>query len=151
MTGEFETTMGKRRILKILMVFAIAILSIAGHLRGVEGAISGGNRTGEVRTLTESEAEEVRAIWRAIGGQEIVTWDGKEWMAKTQNQKREVIKKVCEAWEKAGYQKIKSIEYFVEDIDKYFRYFGQKNFEEEMKAKVGLMLSLSAFFQGLKR
>ena len=98
--------MGKRRILKILMVFAIAILSIAGHLRGVEGAISGGNRTGEVRTLTESEAEEVRAIWRAIGGQEIVTWDGKEWMAKTQNQKREVIKKVCEAGEKAGYQSV---------------------------------------------
>lgn len=33
--------------LKILMVFAIAILGITGHLRGVEGAISGVNWTGE--------------------------------------------------------------------------------------------------------
>ena len=100
MKGKFEATKGKKRILGILTVFAIAILGITGHLRGVEGAISGGNWTREGRILTESEAEEVRAIWRVIGDQEIVTWDGKEWMTKTENQKRESIEKVCEAWKK---------------------------------------------------
>lgn len=76
MKGKFEATRDKRRILGILTVFAVAILGITGHLRGVEGAISGGNWPGEgVRTLTESEAEEVRAIWRVISDQEIITWD----------------------------------------------------------------------------
>jgi len=148
MKGEFEVTRGKKRILGILMVFAIAILGITGHLRGVEGAISGGNWTGEGGILTESEAEEVRAIWRVIGGQEIVTWNGKEWMAKTENQKREVIEKVCEAWEKAGYQKIESTKYFIEDIDKYYNH-GEKDPEESLKEKVGLVVSLSAFFAGM--
>ena len=151
MKGKFEATKGKRRILGILMVFAIAILGIIGHLRGVEGAISGGNWTGKGGTLTESEAEETRAIWRVIGDQEIVTWDGKEWMAKTENQKREAIEKVCEAWEKAGYQKIESIKYFVEDIDKYYNHHGQKNPKEGLKEKVGLVVSLSAFFAGLEK
>ena len=98
------------------MVFVIAIVGLTGHLKGVEGAVSGGNWTGEgrFRILTESEAEEVRVIWRVIGDQEIVTWDGKEWLAKTENQKKEAIKKVCEAWEKAGYRKIESIKYFIE-------------------------------------
>ena len=132
------------------MVFAIAISGITGHLRGVEGAISGENWTGEGRILTESEAEEVRAIWRVIGGQEIVTWDGKEWMAKTENQKREVIEKVCEAWKKAGYQKIESIKYFVEDVDKYYNHHGQKNPKEGLEEKVGLVVSLSAFFAGIE-
>jgi hypothetical protein len=103
MKGNFEASRGKKRILWILTVFAIAILGIAGHLRGAEGAISGGNWTREGKTLTESEAEEVRAIWRVIGDQEIVTWDGKEWLAKTAEQKREAIEKVCGAWAKAGY------------------------------------------------
>lgn len=48
MKGKFEPTRGKKRILGILTVFAIAILGITGHLRGVEGAISGGNWTREV-------------------------------------------------------------------------------------------------------
>ena len=151
MRGEFEATRSKKRILGILTVFAIAILGITGHLRGVEGAISGGNWTREGRTLTESEAEEVRAIWRVIGDQEIVTWDGKEWLAKTEDQKIEAIKKVCAAWAKVGYQKIESIEYFIEDIDKYYNHHGQKDPEEGLKEKVGLVVSLSAFFAGIER
>lgn len=103
-----------------------------------------------MNTLTESEAEEVRAIWRVIGGQEIVTWDGKEWMAKTEDQKRKVIKKVCEAWEKAGYQKIESTEYFIEDVDKYYNHHRKREPEESMKEKVGLVVSLSAFFTGIE-
>ena len=151
MKGEFEATRGKKRILGILTVFAIAILGITGYLRGIEGAISGGNWTREGRTLTESEAEEVRAIWRVIGDQEIVTWDGKEWMAKTEKQKREAIKKVCEAWKKAGYQRVEFTEYFIEDIDKYYNHHGQKDPEEGLKEKVGLVVSLSAFFAGMER
>ena len=151
MKGEFEATRGKKRILGILTVFAIAILGIAGHLRGVEGAISGGNWTREGRILTESEAEEVRAIWRVIGDQEIVTCDGKEWLAKTEDQKIEAIEKVCEAWEKAGYQEIESVKYFIEDVDKYYNHHGQKDPEEGLKEKVGLVLSLSAFFGGMEK
>jgi len=151
MKGKFEATRGKRRILGILTVFAIAILGITGHLRGVEGAISGGNWTREGKALTESEAEEVRAIWRVIGEQEIVTWDGEEWLAKTEDQKKEAIKKVCEAWEKAGYQKIESIKYFVEDVDKYYNHYEQKDQEEGLKGKVGLVVSLSAFFGGIEK
>jgi len=145
----FEGFDEKMTILRILMVFAVITLGITGHLRDVEGAISGGNWPGEGRTLTESGAEEVRAIWRAIGGQEIVTWDDKEWLAKTDNQKRETIEKVCEAWKKAGYQKIESIKYFVEDVDKYYNHHGQKNPKEGLKEKVGLVVSLSAFFGGM--
>ncbi len=150
MKGKFEATRGKKRVLGILTVFAIAILGITGHLRSAEGAISGENWTREGKTLTESEAEEVRAIWRVIGEQEIVTWDGKEWLAKNEKQKREAIEKVCEAWGKAGYQKIESIKYFVEDVDKYYNHHGQKNPKEGLKEKVGLMISLSAFFAGIK-
>jgi len=150
MKGKFEANRGKRRILGILTVFAIATLGITGHLRGVEGAISGGNWTREGKTLTESEAEEVRAIWRVVGDQKIVTWNGKEWLSKTEDQKREAIKKVCEAWEKAGYQKIESVEYFIEDVDKYYNHHGQKDSEEGLKEKVGLVVSLSAFFAGLR-
>ncbi|MBL7131571.1 MAG: hypothetical protein ISS45_09265 [Candidatus Omnitrophica bacterium] len=149
MKGIFEANRGKRRILRILTVFAVATLGITGHLKGVEGAIGGGNWPGEGKVLTESEAEEVRAIWRVIAGQEIVTWDGKEWLAKTENQKREAIKKVCEAWKKAGYQKIESVEYFVEDVDKYYNHHGKKDPEEGLKEKVGLVVSLSAFFAGM--
>jgi len=151
MKGIFEATRGKRRISGILTVFVIAILGITGHLRGAEGAISGGNWTREGKALTESEAEEVRAIWRVIGDQEIVTWDGKEWLAKTEDQKRKAIEKVCEAWEKAGYQKIESINYFVEDIDKYYNHYGQKDPEEGLKEKVGLVVSLAAFFAGIAK
>ncbi|MBU0571377.1 MAG: hypothetical protein KKC50_04975 [Candidatus Omnitrophica bacterium] len=106
MKGIFEATRGKKRIWGILTVFAIAILGITGHLRGAEGAISGGNWTREGKTLTESEAEEVRAIWRVIGDQEIVTWDGEEWLAKTKDQKREAIKKVVKRGKKQGIKKL---------------------------------------------
>ena len=149
MRGEFEATRSKKRILGILTVFAIAILGITGHLRGVEGAISGGNWTREGRTLTESEAEEVRAMWRAIGDQEVVTWDGKEWIAKTEDQKREAIEKICEAWKKVGYQGVESVEYFIEDIDKYYNHHGKKDPQEGLKEKVGMVVSLSAFFAGM--
>jgi len=151
MKGKFEAIKDKRRILRILMVFAIAIVGMTGHSRGAEGAVSGGNWTGEggYRTLSESEAEEVRAIWRVIGAQGIVTWDGKEWIAKTEDQKREAIEKVCAAWAKAGYQKIESIEYFIEDVDKYYNHYKQKDPKEDLKEKVGLVLSLAAFFTGM--
>jgi len=153
MKGRFEAIRDKRRYLRILIVFAIVTLGITGHLRSVEGAVSGGNWTGEggYRILTESEAEEVRAIWRVIGNQEIVTWNGKEWLAKTEDQKREAIEKVCEAWEKAGYQMIESIKYFVEDVDKYYNHHGQKDPKDGLKEKVGLVLSMSAFFAGIER
>ena len=82
--------------------------------------------------------------------QEIVTWDGKEWLAKTEKQKREAIEKVCEAWGKAGYQKIESIKYFVEDVDKYYNHHDQKDLKEGLKEKVGLVVSLSAFFCGVE-
>ena len=151
MKGKFEINNGKIRILRILTVFAIASIGVIGHLKGVEGAVSGGNWTGEsgYRALTESEAEGVRAIWRVIGDQEIVTWDGKEWIAKTEDQKREAIEKVCAAWAKAGYQKIESIEYFIEDVDKYYNHYKQKDTKEGLKEKVGLVLSLVAFFTGM--
>ena len=151
MKGKFEAIKDKRRISRILIVFAVAIVGIAGPSRGVEAAVSGGNWIREGKILTESEAEEVRAIWRVIGDQEIVTWDGKEWLAKTENQKREAIKKVCVAWEKAGYQEIESVEYFIEDVDKYYNHHGKKDQEEGLKEKVGLVMSLSAFFAGMKR
>ena len=153
MKGRFEAIRGKWRYLRILMVFVIAIVGLTGHLKGVEGAVSGRNWTGEgrFRILTESEAEEVRVIWRVIGNQEIVTWDGKEWLAKTENQKKEAIKKVCEAWEKAGYRKIESIKYFIEDVDKYYAHHGQKDPKESLKEKVGLVLSISAFFSGMEK
>jgi len=152
MKGKLETNNGKIRILRILTVFAIASMGVIGHLKGVEGAVSGGNWTGEsgYRALTESEAEGVRVIWRVIGDQEIVTWDGKEWIAKTEDQKSEAVKKVCEAWEKAGYRKIESIKYFIEDVDKYYNHYKQKDPEEGLKEKVGLVLSLTAFFAGME-
>ena len=133
------------------MVFMSFILGVVGHLKGVEGALRSENRTVEsgFGALSENEADEVKIIWRVIGNQEIVTWDGKEWSAKTEDQKREVIKQACKAWREAGYQKIESIEYFIKDIDKYYRHFEQKNSEEGIKTKVGLVLSLSAFFSGM--
>ena len=151
MKGIFEATRGKKRFLGILTVFAIAIMGITGHLRDVEGATSGGNWTREGKILTESEAEEVRAIWRVIGDQEIVAWDGKEWLAKPEDRKREAIKKVCEAWEKSRVSKIESVEYFIEDVDKYYNHHGQKDPEEGLKEKVGLVVSLSAFFAGVEK
>lgn len=130
------------------MVLMSFVLGIVGYLESVEGALRSENRTVEsgFGALSENEAEEVKRIWRVIGDQEIVKWDGKEWLAKTEAEKKEVIKKACDAWRKVGYQKIESIEYFVEDIDKYYRHCGQKNSEEEIKTKVGLVLSLSVFF-----
>jgi len=151
MKGKFETVVRKMAILKIfkiLTVFVVIIVGIAGHLKSAEAKTEGGiwTRQSRFRTLTESEAEEVRAIWRVIGDQEIVTWDGKEWMAKTEDQKREAIKEVCEAWEKSGYQKIESIKYFIEDVDKYYNHYKQKGTKEGLKEKVGLVVCLSAFF-----
>ena len=135
------------------MVFAIVTLSITGYLRGAEGALTGviGIEEQEFEGLTRSQAEEVIKIWRVIGDQEIVSWDGKEWMAKTEDQKRDAIEKVCEAWRKAGYQNIESVEYFVEDVDKYYNYHGKKDPEEGLKEKVGLVVSLVAFFGGMER
>jgi hypothetical protein len=80
MRGIFEGFAEKMAISRIWVVFAFASVVLTGHLRGVEGAVSGANWTGEgeYRALTESEAEEVKAIWRVIGDQEIITWDGKE-------------------------------------------------------------------------
>ena len=132
----------------VLMSFA---LGIVGHLKGVEGALRSENRTVEngFGALSENESEEVKRIWRAIGDQEIVKWDGKEWLAKTEAEKKEVIKKACEAWRKAGYQKIESVEYFIEDIDKYYNHHRQKDPEKGLETKVGLVMSLSAFFAGM--
>lgn len=149
------TRLCKMRILRISIVFIALTLTITGHLRGVEGATRSGIRIAEggnatVNGLSEEEAKKVQEIWRVIGDQEIVKWDGKEWLVKTETQKKEVIKMACEAWREAGYQKIESIEYFIEDIDKYYHHFKQKNPEVETKEKVGLVLSLSAFFSGIE-
>jgi len=92
----------KRLIITIAILF-IAIPCLTGHLRSVEGALSHGKWIEDGKRLTDSEAEEVLVIWRVIKEQEIVTWYDKEWMAKTEKQKQEAIKKVCKAWEKAGY------------------------------------------------
>jgi len=152
MKGKFEGIKGKRCILRILAFFVAIILGVTGHLRGVEGALTSEIEIEgeEFKGLTRSQAEEVKKIWRVIGDQEIVTWDGKEWLAKTEAQKKDAIKKACEAWRKAGYQNIESVEYFVEDIDKYYNHYRQKD-PEELKTKVGLVLSLSAFFGGMER
>lgn len=64
MRGIFEGFDEKMTILRILIIFAVITLGITGYLKGVEGAVSGGIWTREGKTLTESEAEEVRAIWR---------------------------------------------------------------------------------------
>lgn len=69
--------------LRILVTLAVSVTittGIGGHLKGAEGAIPDEIRVEnrEFRGLSKSEAEEVRAIWRVIGDQEIVTWDGKE-------------------------------------------------------------------------
>ena len=119
---------------------------------GVEAAIKSKiwPEEGGSRVLSENEAGEVKKIWWVIGDQEIVNWDGKEWLAKTESQKEEVIKSACEAWQKAGYQRIEPVEYFIEDIDKYYRHFEQKNPGEGTEAKAGLVLSLSAFFSGIE-
>ncbi len=140
------------RILRILMILMSFALGIVGHLKGAEGALRSENRTVEsgFGALSENEVEEVKRIWRAIGDQEIVKWDGREWLAKTEAEKKEVIKKACEAWRKAGYQKIKSVDYFVEDIDKYYNHHRQKDPEKGLETKAGLVMSLSAFFSGLR-
>ena len=70
-------------------------------------------------------------------------------MAKTENQKRVALKKVCAAWGKAGYQGVESVEYFIEDIDKYYNHHGKKDPQEGLKEKVGMVVSLSAFFAGM--
>ena len=140
-----------------LIAFTLGLVGIAFTLgitlNGVEAAINSKMWTEEagIMVLSENEAKEVQKIWRVIGDQEIVKWDGKEWLTKTEAQKEGVIKRACEAWRKAGYQRIESIEYFIEDIDKYFRHFEQKNPEEAPESKAGMVLSLSAFFSGIDR
>ena len=143
--------MKSRYKLRILVVIATIVLGITGFLREGESAIPDGIMVekDEFRGLTKSEAEEVIKIWRVISDQEIVEWSGKEWAAKTEEQKSEAIEKVCAAWEKAGYKRIESVDYFVEDIDKYYNHHGKKDPEEGLKGKVGLVVSLSAFFAGM--
>ena len=102
------------------------------------------------RILSEKEAKELKRILRVIANHKIINWDGKEWLAKTEAQKKEAIKRACEAWRKARYQRIESIKYFIEDIDEYYRHFEQKNSGEGMTKKVGLVLSISAFFSGIE-
>ncbi len=119
---------------------------------GVEAALNNEiwpEETGS-RILSENEAKEVQKIWRVIGDQEIADWDGKEWLSKTEVQKKEAIKRSCNAWRKAGYQRIEPVEYFIKDIDEYYRHFEQKNPKEGIESKAGLVLSLSAFFSGIE-
>lgn len=52
-------------------------------------------------------------------------------------------------WRKAEYQRIESVDYFMEDVDKYYRHSKQGN-PKELETKVGLVLSLSAFFAGME-
>lgn len=150
MKGVFEAIGRQRAILRVIAGCAVVIAAIAGPVRAVEGAISGLNWISEGQSLTESQAEEVRAIWRVIGDQEIVAWNGQEWLAKTADQKRKAIETAHKAWETAGYQNIETAEYFIEDVDEYYNYHVMKNPGEITKSKVGLVLSLSAFFAGLR-
>ena len=149
--GVFEAVGQQRVILRVIVGCAVVIAATAGHVKAVEGAISGLNWISEGQPLTESQAEEVRAIWRVIGDQEIVAWNGHEWLAKTVDQKKEAIDSARKAWKTAGYQNIETAEYFIEDIDKYYKHHGKKDPKEGVKEKVGLVVSLSAFFGGMER
>ena len=145
--------MKARYKLRILVVIATIILSSAGYLKDSESAIPDEIivEKNEFRGLSKSEAEEVIKIWRVISDQEIVGWNGREWKAKTEDQKNKAIEKVCEAWQKAGYQEVKSAEYFVKDIDKYYSHHKRGNAKEGEKAKVGMVVSLAAFFVGMEK
>jgi len=44
---------------------------------------------------------------------------------------------------------IESIDYFVEDIDKFYNHHLQK--EEDSNVKAGFVLSMSAFFAGIEK
>lgn len=141
-------------ILKVLAIFAVMMIGIAGHLRGVEGALNantGQNIRGLDSPLTDSEAEQVREIWRAIKAQEIVSWDGEKWLEMSTVDKEKAISQAKEDWETAGYKNIASAEYLIEQIDKYYDYFLQKDSQKAKKEKVGLQLSLSAFFAGMEK
>lgn len=144
--------MNKERGLKILILIMVVALGLGEWIKVAEGAITSQIEVKgeEFKGLSKSEAERVIKIWRVIGDQEIVNWDGKEWLAKTEDQKRETIEKVCEAWRKAGYQNIESVKYFVEDIDKCYNHHRQKESREGLKEKAGLVVSLSAFFAGME-
>ena len=131
-----------------ILVLLLALPAFAKHTIELEAGSR--VRYSGNRILSEKEVKEVKRILRVIANHEIVKWNGEEWLSKTESQKKEAIKRACEAWRKARYQRIESIEYFIEDIDKYYRHFEQKNPEEGMTAKVGLLLSLSAFFSGIE-
>ncbi len=140
-------------ILRVWAVFGVMVIGIVGNLRGVEGAISanfGQNITGWENPLTDSEAEKVKEIWREIKTQEIVGWNGEKWLELSTVDKEEAINKAREAWEIAGYKNIGSAEYFIEDIDKFYNHHIQKD-PQKAKEEVGLTLSLSAFFAGMKK
>ena len=49
-----------------------------------------------------------------------------------------------------GYQRIESVKYFVKDVDKYYNYHRKKDPQEGLKEKVGMVVSLSAFFAGME-
>lgn len=140
-------------ILRGLAGFAVMMIGIVGNLRGVEGAINanyGQNIRGWENPLTNNEAEKVKEIWRGIKTQEIVGWNGEKWLGLSTVDKEEAINKAREAWEIAGYKNIESAEYFVEDIDKFYNHHMQKD-PQKAKEKVGLTLSLSAFFAGMEK
>jgi hypothetical protein len=152
MKGIFEAYSEKMVLLKGLVVFAVFALGVVGHLKGAEGSIPDKTKVEkeEERILTDNQAKEVIKIWRVIGDQEIVTWDGKEWLAKTKAEKREAIGKACEAWREAGYKNIESVDDIIKDVDKYYRHFEQKR-SEELEEKIGTTISLQVFFGGMEK
>ncbi len=142
----------KTAILRGLAVFAVMIYGSVGHLKGVEGALNanlGQNNTVCEGYLTDNEAKDVIEIWRVIKTQEIVDWNGEKWLEMSTVDKEEALSKAREAWIEAGYKNIATAEYLVEEVDKYYNYHLQKNPPKAKEEKVGLTLSLSAFFAGM--
>lgn len=68
---------------------------------------------------------------------------------KSPKEREKVFRELLSLSEKSECR-IESVEYFIEDIDKYYNHHGKKDLKEGLKEKVGLVVSLSAFFAGME-
>lgn len=101
--------------------------------------------------LTEAQAKQVQEIWRVIVGREIVEWDGETWLGLSQEQKEESATQICTAWMLAGYQRIPLPDFLVKSIDEHYQHFIETGDTQGLKAKVGLTMSIGAFFAGMEK